>query len=187
MLEIKGASVLRHEEIYGVHGAGVHKRFHRVDYMTWFFWLLACWVIWMLIGIVFEIFICGVVYAFQASGALQSKHGKRSLIRFLRMIPFGKSWRRKAKPRRVFIEQPFAINLLEVDPICFVGMNRTEVTAILKVPIDQENPERSTSQVIWNREDFHVECWFEGDVCRYCFFYSKDAQGVLRKISGTPH
>lgn len=159
--------------------------FISLGYLVWFAWLIAYALVRFSAGLLSETIICVVVQVLKSSGALQTIRGKRWLVRFFRVMPLGKSWRRSGKKVEPIIEHPFAIDLYEIDPLCFVGMSRIEISALLSVPIDKEYAERGTAEVTWNRKDFHVECWFEGEICRHCFFYNKDAQGKLEKISDT--
>lgn len=162
-----------------------------IDFFQWLGYaallvvLLAYGVTRLLIGIFFWVLIFIVILIFKWSRLIQSNRGRRGLVRFLRVMPFGKAWRRTTKKGRIVIRRPFAIDLHEISPVCFVGMSRSEISAILKSSVDQESAERGTAEVTWNCKDFHIECWFEEQICRGCSFYTKDVRGKLAKISDT--
>ncbi|VVP58943.1 hypothetical protein PS870_05942 [Pseudomonas fluorescens] len=126
-----------------------------------------------------------IVKILKVAGLARSIRAKRRIVSFLRVIPVGKAWRNITRRRGVVTEQPFAISLYEVEPVCFIGMNTFEISTVLRSRPYNEHGERGTEEAHWKRKGFEVECWFESGACYDCIFFSSDEQGRRTRISRT--
>lgn len=137
-----------------------------------------CLLLFMLVSIIFNVL--------KKAGFTLSIRGKRRLIRFFRAVLMTKSWRDSSRARRPVAEEPFAINLYETDPVCFIGMKPSEISTILKASHYREGGwDHGRTQVEWAREGVEVECWFDAEICFDCIFYLRDERGHRTEISRT--
>lgn len=159
--------------------------FQVLVYLAWFILVSPIWIAFFLMVFVCLVVVFIVVRMMGWLGVTRTFHGKRKLIKILRVLPFAKDWRSFTKKKNPVTEQPFAIDLYEVDPLCFIGMRRTDISTVLRAGIDIEFAERDTAEVRWTRKYAEVECWFINDACRDCSFFTKDEKGARTKISST--
>lgn len=151
----------------------------------WLFFAVVCvavavlhFLLFMLVSIIFKVL--------KKAGFTLSIRGRRRLIKFFRTVLMTKSWRGSSRAKRPVAEKPFAINLHETDPVCFIGMNPSEISTTLKVSDYQEvGGDRDDSYVTWRRKGFEVECWFDRGICFDCMFYLRDERGHRAEISRT--
>ena len=152
-----------------------------------YFILLASWHIFLFVANCLIAAVClGVYSILRKTGFTLSVTERRNLIRVLRRVPLRKTWREIKWARQPVSAKPFAINLRETDPYCFIGMKLSEVSTILRVGDYEEwGGDRGERYITWRRVGFEVQCSFYSEVCACCSFYIRSEQGGLTEISRT--